>query len=614
MKKKNRGGLLLCALATVAIFAFSAAMFFMYKKSLYPLFRLGAVMSLVFGAVNMILLLFGKEEGEEREASADGNTTASESKASDGDEEPQPEEDKPLSDKKLSSRLKALWRAVRKPLSRLWSKASLGAKRFVTNMRLYIEMLLLLTVLIVGAVMFISYLRQAATTPTLAYWQLILSVAMFVAFIVVDKLCKHTEAESPFCAMLLRNCRAFFAIIKLTLVGTVAAMSFKLLNIFDIHKYVVYALTALFFYSLVMILVSLGARAIKKELDTLPGVVIILPFVNADIKELAVLSFLEENTGITLRSLWSIKYMKRIIPYAIFGAAIVFWLSTGIVYVGSHQQGAVYRFGHLEEETLSPGLHMTLPYPIEKTQIYDTETVNKMTVGYRSTENTHNVWTEAHGDSEYKLLLGSGNELVSINLRIEYKISDLKSYVRGAADPAKLLEAKAYHLVTERTINSDLDTILAANRESFAKEFREALAAENAALGTGLEIVNVIMESIHLPVEVAKVYQDFIGAEIEAERIILNAEADAAVTIAEAETLYRQHLNDARIKHYDRIAAARTEIAEFIAAVDASNAYPEEYAYYKYLDALGTAYERGRLIIVGKGVDSSRLYYGDLPS
>ena len=52
-------------------------------------------------------------------------------------------------------------------------------------------------------------------------------------------------------------------------------------------------------------------------------------------------------------------------------------------------------------------------------------------------------------------------------------------------------------------------------------------------------------------------------------------------------------------------------MAEFVAAVKTSETYADEYAYYKYLDALSSAYQGSKLVIVGSGVDRSRLYFGN---
>lgn len=597
MKKTQWKNILPCVWSTMGILTFSVTLLLLYKWSNYLLFRLGGIFLLLAATVNLILLIFGAEPRTKEKST---EPEAYESSVSESEVVHTPR----LSLKNVS-----------------WKKHFKSGAKAVKNAlwKIYrpLEAILLLATLIGFSVWFGKLVWSAPSpeiTETLQYWHLVTLVALFVVAIILDKMCKHTEVKTTFSAMLLRNARAFFALAKLIFATTALSLALVLLNIYDIKKYVIYVIAALFYYVVAMVAVSLIVRFIRKEMSTSPGLVILLPFLNADIKELAVLSFLEENTGITLRSLWSIKFAKSIVPYTILIAALLFWVSTGIVYVESHQEAAVYRLGALQEETLGPGLHLTLPYPLEKTDIYDTKTINKITIGYKSTENIDNVWTEAHGDSEYKLLLGSGNELVSINLRVEYRINDLKQYVRTAINPERILEAKAYELITDRTINTDLDAMLSTDRETFAKTFHQQLKEEMEKQALGVEIVNVIMESIHPPVEVAKVYQDFIGAEIDAERLVLEAQAEAAVKLAEGASFARETINMAKTNYAQQKAMATSEVSEFMAALTASNNHPSEYAYYKYLNAIGSAYQKARLIIVSDGVDSGRLYFGSLNS
>ena len=112
----------------------------------------------------------------------------------------------------------------------------------------------------------------------------------------------------------------------------------------------------------------------------------------------------------------------------------------------------------------------------DKVEIYDTETLRKTTIGYRSEENTDNIWTGGHGEGEHKLLLGSGDELVSINLRLEYKISDLKKYLKTSAMPEAQMEALAYELVTDQTIATDLNEFMSTDREKFSENFQKELS------------------------------------------------------------------------------------------------------------------------------------------
>jgi regulator of protease activity HflC (stomatin/prohibitin superfamily) len=340
--------------------------------------------------------------------------------------------------------------------------------------------------------------------------------------------------------------------------------------------------------------------------------VILLPFFNGDIKELAVISFLEENTGITLRSLWSLKFIKHLLPYSIVCAAILFWASTGLVYVESNQEAAVYKLGVLQEETLEPGLHMTLPYPLDKVEIYDTETVNKITIGYAGKDDSDNLWTGTHGSNEHKLLLGNGNELVSVNLRVEYKISDLTKYLRASTSPAAILEARSYELITSRIIVSDLEDLLSVDRAEFTKEYTAELSKILCEDDIGLELVTVVLESIHPPLEIAAIYQEVVGAEIQAEARIKRAESDANVKLTDATAQKSASVNAANAEYHQKLAVATADVSEFLASVEAAEGHPDAYHYYKYLKAVSTAYGKSKLIIVGEGVDSSKIYFGNI--
>ncbi len=591
MNKQSASRRLPLLLSTGGIFIFFGIMFYLYQSGSYLPFLLGSIFFLLLGAINLILWLFRKEIPL-KEIVKDEDTQS--------DASPAPE-----ANQKKSATV-GFGKAILSGLSKL--PRLLGT--YYNRTRGRIAALLLFAALIGACVWF--GIRAFGQTPahTLAYWHLVVLVATFIIAIILDKLCKHTESDDGFATALLKNFRAFFNLVKIVTLLCAVAVALVMLNIYDVQKYLVYALAVLFYYVAAMILISLSVRILRRELSVSPTVVILLPFFGADAKELSIISFLEENTGITLRSLWSIKYIRKIFPVAVLGTFLLLWFSTGIVYVESHQEAVVYRLGTMQEETLEPGLHLTLPYPFDKAEIYNTETINKITIGYRSDENVDNVWTKDHGDSEYKLLLGSGNELVSLNLRVEYKIGDLKEYLQNTSTPDRIVEAKAYELTTNRTMTTDLHTLLSVDREEFANSFLKELDAAVKSSNTGIEIVNVIMESIHPPVEVAQVYQDFIGVGIDAERIIIEAEARAAVRGFEAESQRIQILNSANTVYYDRIASARSEVAEFMAAVEAYNGNPDTYTYYKYMDAIGNAYRSANLVILGNDIDGSRIIWG----
>lgn len=497
--------------------------------------------------------------------------------------------------------MRRLGRALARLLARLYRRGRLCAMVVLSAVSLVAVHLL-----------FWVLLRRATTVYTLNYIIPVALAVMFVLCIIFEKWCAHTDAREAAVAAKLKSIRTALATARLVLVLAAVASVIKLLGLYDLLRAADIALTVIFIYVTVFLVLALVVCGVRRELTSAPELSIPMPLSIGQSRELGLISYLEKNTGITMRSLWSMKLIKRLIPYTVLLSALLLWICSGVVQVEAYQTGAVYRFGRLCEQTLEPGLHLTFPWPIDRVEIYDTDSVSTLTIGYISSEDTDNTWTGTHGSNEYKLLLGGGNELVSINLRLEYRISDLESYLRSCSSPEKLLEAAAYELVTDRTIVTDLDSLLSADRAAFADSFHAELTEKLAGYSTGLELVSVVLESIHPPIDIASVYQEMVGAEIKADKYILDAEAAAAVKLADAQRSYDTAVNTANADSYTKIAAAEADVAEFMAGVAADGQYSDAYRYYKYLSAVGSAYGRARLVIVGKDIDSSSIYFGGL--
>ncbi len=453
-------------------------------------------------------------------------------------------------------------------------------------------------------------LKASTSLYTLSYAYAVLAIAVFLIFIVLDKWMLHSENANAYAAALGYNIRSVLAAARLALIFMIPAIFIKLLGFYELQKYIVIITAILFYWVSLFTLLSYLARAVRRELETAPDIRIPTPFSGGSGKDMGIVSYLEENTGITMRGLWSVNLIKKLIAPSIISIFLLFWISTGFVEIGSGQHAALYNFGKLAPEPLEPGLHLTLPWPFAKTVIYNTDSVSTMTIGYRSNTAGDNVWTQTHGTEEYELLLGGGEELVSINLCIEYKISDLNAYLITCANPEAILEASAYELVADKTIITDLDTLLSVDREAFAAEFMVELSDKIEHRNTGLEVVSVVLESIHPPLGIADIYQQLVSAEINAATRIMNAEAFAAVRVLEAQTLYNTTVSVAQSQHLSKLAEAQAEVAEFMASVSADNSYSNAYRYYKYLNAIKNAYGNANLIIVGSDVDQDRIYFG----
>ncbi len=479
--------------------------------------------------------------------------------------------------------------------------------------------LVLIAVLIFG-VQYVQRYNEPGGPGLLTYFIPVMLVVLFVLYIVLDKWCKHTAAaikdadegeDTPesraavFDRAVLNSLRGGLSVARLGIVFAAAIIMLRMLKLvyWDAASGVV--ITALFFYELIFLVISLSVRVIRHEMGTSPELTVPMPGLGGE--DLGILAYLEKNTGITMRSLWSIRLVGKIVPYAAMGIVLLLWGSSGIVKIEANQQGALYRLGKLQNEALEPGIHMTLPWPFDSVEVYDTEVVNQITVGYISDESADNIWTQSHGTEEYRLLLGNGHELVSINMRIEFVIEDLHTYLTGSAAPESLMQAAAYELITAKTINTDLATLLTADRVTFVAEFKQELIEHTKNYKTGLGIVNVVLESIHPPVEIADIYQEIVNCKIEAQRIITSAEGEAQVQIIQAAMNRDSTIMDALTMQAIDVTDAKASVAEMMGQIAAYEEYGKAYEYYLRVNAWRDAYSKGKLVIDGVGLSREEI-------
>ena len=295
----------------------------------------------------------------------------------------------------------------------------------------------------------------------------------------------------------------------------------------------------------------------------------------------------EVRVNFSLKSLYTIKYTLKVLPGLLLALGFILLLSTTFFVVHPHQQAAVYRLGRLDRSSIvGEGIHFKLPWPIDKLEIYDIHRINSIQIGYVSPDAIHFLWAQLR--DEYLLLLGNGNEKVSVNMRIIYNISDLYAYVKTSTVPEKILSAAAYEALMNRTVNTTLDAFLSIDRSSLSASILDELSEFSVTNGLGLSVVDIIIEGIHPPVEVADVYQMVVSASIDRNTIITNAVTEAERTLIDAVRQSRSIVNYAEARQHYRVSAAMQEMAVFYAAAEAHAINPESFRLTRYLDT----YER----------------------
>ena len=446
----------------------------------------------------------------------------------------------------------------------------------------------------------------SARVGVLGYLHVLVMLLGFAALMICSKAFLHFAAAEHGIGSIVCTLDVLRFNLAILIVGTLLNVT----GFFDLSLVLCWVEIVMAIYAAIFLLFSLIGAFVRGECGK--GVRFNVPrlFSRKTEDEEDLLTYLEKSTGITLRSLFGIRVVKSILPAVVLGVGLFFWLSTGVVQVESYQQGALYRFGKCEK-ILEPGIHFTLPYPFDKVELYDTERVGELVVGYENADRSNLLWTESHGGTEYKLLLGNGNELVSVNLRVKYKIDDLREYVTAASEAEQILNAKAYAVIRDITVRTTLDALLAEDRAALSQTIEERLGEYLEQSPCGLVVVDAILESFHPPVEVSAIYQQVVSAELQAQARKDAAEGMAMATRVSADLRKEAQIMAAIVRQNEQVAAARASVAEFMAMLEAYEQNPDTFCYYKYLNALAQVYQGQRLYIVSDGIDQKYIYFGN---
>ncbi|PYG90176.1 regulator of protease activity HflC (stomatin/prohibitin superfamily) [Ruminiclostridium sufflavum DSM 19573] len=316
------------------------------------------------------------------------------------------------------------------------------------------------------------------------------------------------------------------------------------------------------------------------------------------------MSDMENNTGISFRSTWTIRFIRRNILTITLIAGILFWMMTSFVQINPEQQGVLFSFGRLDKtQPLLPGIHLKLPWPVQTVKTYPVYKVKSFTVGYETSKRGDYLWTANHNGEEYKLLLGGGKELVSINMQVYFKIGNLYDYILQYDAPEERLKAEAYRILLNETVVTDLDKLLSLNRSSFSEMVKQKLQETSKKQRIGIDVTNVALISIHPPIEIAEQYQEIVSADIQKQTIVTNAEAYAGSAIPKAEKAKEEMVKTSRVESLMRKSQATGDVLKYSYAQKAYHINKSAYLEWKWLETLERILPDKKIYLLDKNLN-----------
>ena len=219
------------------------------------------------------------------------------------------------------------------------------------------------------------------------------------------------------------------------------------------------------------------------------------------------------NSGVSKAAKGSFKYVLIL--------AVLVWLLSGIYIVDPAERGVVLRFGAFQTST-TQGPHWHIPYPIEAVYKVNVEQVRATEIGFRNSPNSY-----SGGVSSESLMLTKDENMVDVNLAVQYKIVDAKAFLFNVYQPELTLSHVVQSVIRQVVGDNTMDHVLTTGRDQISQEVKSASQALLNDYGVGLMITAVTMQDAQPPIQVKASFDDVVKAREDEQRYINEARAYA---------------------------------------------------------------------------------------
>ena len=333
-------------------------------------------------------------------------------------------------------------------------------------------------------------------------------------------------------------------------------------------------------------------------------------------------------TGPTIspNSIW------KIVRWVVIGLLVAYAVVTSIYTIETNAAGVVKRFGKYNRIT-EPGIHLKLPFGIEKAIEVPVKRVQKEEFGFRTIKagvdsqylgveeiqagrynresliNLIRESGEARGSSgnlqstardllqrEYIMLTGDLN-IVDVEWIVQCKIKNPRQYLFNIRNARQTIRDCSQAVMRQLVGNGSVDEAITIGRIDYENQGREMLQAFLDDYETGIHIVTVKMQSSNPPMRVRPAFNEVNKALQQKEQRINEAMKQYNEVIPRTSGEAKRVEETARGYAAERVNQAEGDVARFVKVLTEYEKAPEITRQRLYLETMEKVLSRGRKIV-----------------
>jgi membrane protease subunit HflK len=251
------------------------------------------------------------------------------------------------------------------------------------------------------------------------------------------------------------------------------------------------------------------------------------------------------------------------------GAGIL-WLLSAIYIVPTDAQAVVTRFGRVVEARTMPGIHLSLPWPLDRVSRLKVQQQQRLVIGGDASDSvlgrTQPLQTQ--------FLTGDQN-IINLRVVVQYYVGVPADYLFQQENVTRTIAGAVESELARRVARRDVDSVLTTEKAAIQEEVRAAAQKVLNEYRAGALLSSVNIELAAPPPEAADAFRDVASARADSSRIVNEAQGysndvlpkarGAAQQLIEASEAYKQR----KINEAQGDASRFTEVAaEYAKASD----------------------------------------------
>jgi membrane protease subunit HflK len=268
-------------------------------------------------------------------------------------------------------------------------------------------------------------------------------------------------------------------------------------------------------------------------------------------------------------------------------ALSVLWGVLGVYQLDEQKRAVVLRLGAFHS-IVGPGIHWNPPL---------IDTVIKENVTQQRPYTTQGA------------MLTEDENIVEVQVSVQYNIGDLKKFTLGIRDPQHALEEATDSAVRHAIGSSKMDDVLTTGRDKIAVDVQTRLQKYLDAYQTGIIVSTVNIEKTQPPTAVQAAFDDVIKAREDEQRVQNEAQTYANTVVPEARGQVKR-VHEEALAYRDRVVArAQGEAARFEALLTEYSKAPEITRKRLYLETMQAIYADNSKVLLNTQANGSNVFY-----